>query len=136
MEQESDFFGGVLKIALGLFLGALLIWMAIEYRARYEVRQLQQVLQQSSQEVRAISQHREAQQAANREAQRVRHAEREQADYQRKIDVQRAERTKADAWSRFYQPSTQCLNDTTVECGNQHMRARKEFERLYAAGQL
>lgn len=134
MEQETDFFAGVLKIALGLFLGALLIWMAIEYRARYELRQVHQALQESTEAMQVSVQRREAEHAAYREAQRLQQAQRQVTDYQHRIELQRVERAKADAWARFYQPSPQCLNDATVECGNAHMRARKEFERRYGAG--
>lgn len=143
MERESDFFDEVWKIALGIFLGGVLLWIAFEYRARYEVRQLEKALEQSAQEMRADAQHsieqqgrREAQQVAQHEAQRAFEVERQRADAQRRIHAQRSERAKIDAWARFYQPSTQCLNEATVECGNQHMRARKEFERRYAAGDL
>lgn len=136
MEQETDFFGGVLKIALGLFLGALLIWMAIEYRARYELRQLDRaaeaVLQEAAQRERDARQSRQTMQRLD--AERTRQVQSVRFERQQAADAER--RRKAAAWASFYEPSAQCLNDATVECGNQHMRARKEFERRYAAGDL
>lgn len=136
MEHETDFFGGVLKIALGLFLGALLIWMAVEYRARYELRQLDRaaavVLQEAAQRERDARQSRQTMQRLD--AERARELQSVRLERQQAAEAER--RRKATAWARFYEPSAQCLNDATVECGNQHMRARKEFERRYAAGDL
>jgi hypothetical protein len=43
---------------------------------------------------------------------------------------------KEAAWSAFYKPSPECLKTVSVECGNEYMRARKEFERRYEAGEL
>jgi hypothetical protein len=46
---------------------------------------------------------------------------------------------KEDAWRRWYSPSPECeaLTDRNmVQCGNEHIRARQEFERLYDLGKL
>ncbi len=40
------------------------------------------------------------------------------------------------AWSKYFQPSEECLQTVSVECGNAHIRARREFERKYAAGEI
>ena len=51
-----------------------------------------------------------------------------------------AERRKDRAWQRFYQRPDFCADNPTsaqmVQCANQHIRARKEFEERYAAGRL
>ena len=51
-----------------------------------------------------------------------------------------AERRKERAWSRFYQRPDFCADNPTaalmVQCANQYIRARKEFEERYATGRL
>lgn len=46
---------------------------------------------------------------------------------------------KEDAWRRWYSqpPGCEFMTDRNmVECGNKHVRARREFERLYALGKV
>jgi hypothetical protein len=43
---------------------------------------------------------------------------------------------KEAAWAAFYKPSEECLNSVSVECGNEYIRARREFERRYAQGEF
>jgi restriction system protein len=43
---------------------------------------------------------------------------------------------KEAAWAAFYKPSEECLNSVSVECGNEYIRARREFERRYENGEL
>jgi hypothetical protein len=47
---------------------------------------------------------------------------------------------KAAAWETFFQPKKVCDNppdsDTQVECGNAHMRAKRDFEERWARGDL
>jgi hypothetical protein len=47
---------------------------------------------------------------------------------------------KAAAWSAFFKPRKDCDNpkdwDTQVECGNAHIRAKREFEDRWAKGEL
>ena len=147
MEREDDFFGGVLKIGLGIALGAFLVWMAAEYYMRYRIKQAAEVIQtvvdDASEEMRAAQVRATERQAAFRrqqEEQRRRDAQARAAAIQasagRQRTIRAAEAAKAAAWAAFYQPSAQCLNEASVECGNQHMRARREFERRYAAGEL
>ncbi len=137
MERESeDFFGGVAKIALGIFFGGLLVWLAIEARARYELRQLERAAQAEIQRMNDA-----AAAAADRRAKQSRAIEALQRDQAQKAATARnaalqEQRRKESAWAAFYQPAPQCLQTTSVECGNAHMRARKEFERRYAAGEL
>lgn len=50
--------------------------------------------------------------------------------------LQAGEDPKEAAWNAFYKPSPECLKTVSVECGNEYLRARKEFERKYEAGKL
>jgi uncharacterized protein involved in exopolysaccharide biosynthesis len=51
-----------------------------------------------------------------------------------------ASRRKERAWQRFYQRPEFCADNPTaaqmVQCANQYIRARKEFEERYGAGRL
>jgi Zn-dependent M32 family carboxypeptidase len=51
-----------------------------------------------------------------------------------------AARRKERAWQRFYQRPDFCADNPTaaqmVQCANQYIRARKEFEERYGAGRL
>lgn len=78
-------------------------------------------------------------------------AERERAqraaEQQRQIDEQNArieavrdlERRRESAWSRFYLPSDFCRNPdnrATMQCANEHARAKKDFDQRWAEGKL
>ena len=114
------------------FFGALMVWAVLELRARYELHQAQQA---------ADAFVAAAAQAADEASARTRRHEADMLAAERRAQSQRervelARRQKEAAWQRFFQPSPQCLNSTNVECGNAHIRARREFERRYAAGDL
>jgi hypothetical protein len=143
MDKETDFFGSVLKTAIGIFLGGLLLWAAMEYRARYAVQQINQALEQSVYQMKAstarqqeLQAERRRQEELNRIAAKQQQRDGEVAQANRRLAVEAAERAKEDAWTRFYQPSAQCLKESSVACGNAHIKARREFERLYGTGEL
>lgn len=56
--------------------------------------------------------------------------------------VQRARKgvgEKEAAWSRFYEPSPNCMNPDrrgTVDCANEYIRAKTDFEQRWNAGAL
>ena len=57
---------------------------------------------------------------------------------QRKAHLRDAELEEA-AWHRFFQRSPKCAveaNQTSVDCVNEVIRARREFDRRWAAGEL
>ena len=41
-----------------------------------------------------------------------------------------------DAWRRWYKKSAECAGGNSVECGNDFVRKRREFQQLYAAGKV
>lgn len=147
MDRESDFLGDVFKIALGIALGGIILWMCAEYYERYRIRQATAAIEHVAHEISAEigEAHRRAleRQEAHRRAQQqqarldqMRRAAAVQAAADRERARRRAEAKKEAAWAAFYQPSQECLKQTSVECGNAHIRARREFERKYAAGEL
>ena len=53
---------------------------------------------------------------------------------------QDADIRKASAWETFYVPERRCLApanwDVQVECGNAHIRARRDFEERWSRGEF
>lgn len=41
-----------------------------------------------------------------------------------------------EAWRRWYKKSPECAGGNSIECGNDFIRKRREFQRLYAAGKV
>lgn len=147
MDRESEFFGDVLKIALGIALGGLILWLCAEYYTRYRIKQATELVENAVYEVsrgiddahRRALERQEAERRARREQARLDQMRRSaavQAAADRERARQRAEASKEAAWAAYYQPTEECLRQTSVECGNAYIRARREFERKYAAGEL
>lgn len=135
-QSESDFFGSVLKIALGIFFGVILVWIAGAWVVRYQLQQASAVIEQSLAEANAKSRAQQRQREARAAAQRL---ERQRVIDARFVaeDLARARAQHKDQlWQQFFQKSERCLTQTSVECGNEYIRARREFERRYAAGDL
>ena len=135
MENERDFLGGVLKIALGIVLGTMLIWIVRVAVITYALRHVNNVAtasfhrlgddaQRKAQERQLVQQRQKQAQADSLRVSR----EADQAGIQ-------AQHRKEAAWAAFYHPSPECVATTSVECGNAHMRARREFERQYSQSQ-
>jgi hypothetical protein len=147
MDKEPDFLGDVFKIALGIALGGVMLWIGAEYYMRYRIKQAAAVIEHAAHEMAAgigEAQRRALEaQAARRRTQeqqakldQMRRSAAVQAAADRATARQKAEAAKAAAWAAFYQSTQECLEQASVECGNAHIRARREFERKYAAGEL
>jgi Sec-independent protein translocase protein TatA len=126
----------VLKIALGILLSgaiifaaraAFVIYFANEFKDRAaEVKTT--YLQQAQERINAKQQkEREQQLAAQREN-------------QRKQEQAKREMQKNTAWNNYYVEKVGCevfkSDSHMVECVNHKMRAKREFEKLYASGEL
>lgn len=121
-----------------LFAGAAL--KAVDHAAKNALTELQQKQQQQSQERRT----RQAAQAAERQRQDL--ARKQQAASQLRAESDavaskiREEEQKEAAWQAFYQPTPECMNPPTweiqVECGNRHIRAKREFELGWQQGRF
>lgn len=133
---ESSYFSGVLKIALGVFIGALAALLAYEgitaLRVEVAMRNAAAEVQRSADAARArtraqldAKRSRDAEEASRAEA-----LERAKSLAAR-LAAEREQR-RADAWERFYQPSEPCrLDSATLACANEHMAARKRFDAQY-----
>lgn len=140
MSKEPDFLGDVLKIALGITLGGVMLFVLANVYFGYQLRAFSRA---ASSELSSMVEKAEGQAAAAKaaaEASRLQELRRKAANTQRAADVSRAadvaEAQREAAWKRFYQPRPACLESSSVECGNEHIRARREFESRYASGQF
>jgi hypothetical protein len=55
-------------------------------------------------------------------------------------DVEPSQAEKEAAWDSYYRPGARCDNpsdwEVTVECGNERIRARAEFDRKWSKGEI
>lgn len=125
-----------LKIAVGVFIGALaaaFTWEGIQ-TIRVEI-----ALKHATDEIRQVNEQAQAknrvQQAAqmterNRQAQEQEDAQQQAADATQ-LQKQR-EKDRAEAFSKFYQPSAICAADPTqATCANAFIKAKTVFNSQY-----
>ena len=137
-------------VCIGMLVANVITWAATELRIRWELQQVSTTLNstlkdQAEQAQRAIlKMNRDTQleqQRQARERDRAAADERQRAADQQRAgeDQKRAAQAEVDrkeaAWRRFYKPSPGCETaSTSVECANEHIRAKREFEAKYSAG--
>jgi len=138
--------GAARNVALwigGLILAAVLVVAAVRW---YQLKVVESALNQVTKTTSAMSE--QARRAAAEAQARAAKARADKAAAQRQAAEAEAARVAAAnaeaaqreaAWQKFYVRSEFCKNPdnrTTMECANEHARAKKEFERRWAAGQL
>jgi hypothetical protein len=144
-------------VACGVALtlgGALVYWLEpgpasrqappdkVEFSEAAAARALQRARDREA-DARAEQERRAAEDAVERRRQvvlevdgaAVAEARKQRAELARRqaeaADAQRAAADAEDAWNRFYKPSTNCRDPsaaTTVECVNEYVRAKREFQ--------
>jgi hypothetical protein len=93
-------------------------------------------LQKHAQDVAAQAQARAERERAERAEAQRRAIE---AENTRIAAAQEQEQRRERAWNRFYRPSEFCANPdnrATMQCANEYARAKKEFDRKWATGEL
>ena len=140
------------QIAFGVMVGVLAanaieLVIAAQY-ARWQVGEVAQALQRSTakaeaeaqraREAMAVAQAARAEHTASAEQARIeqeasRQREAEEARRAAAHEVDRRE----EAWRRFYRPTPGCVGTVvSVQCANEHIRAKREFEERYSSGRL
>jgi hypothetical protein len=134
-----------LQIAVGVTFGVLLangieLVVAREYLG-WQLSQASAQMRQSNEAVAArarADRQLAADNAVAAESERVHSL----VDEQRRAEAARvsavAEAARREhAWAKFYKPSPGCIGSVaTLECANEHMRFKREFDASYAAGKL
>ncbi len=125
----------VLKIALGIILGFGFLWIVRSIYIGYAV---QTALESFNQNMQATANRENARQIALAR-EKTKQKELELAYKQRQLAAAQAkeeERRRMEAaWSRYYQKPARCERpkpEDLVECGNDHIRARRAFEKQWA----
>jgi hypothetical protein len=139
-----------LKIALGVAAGILVagaialvarLWFVDQALGRVN-EAVMTINKQTQQQIERERERAAAVQAAARQQEAERRAI--EAATQRAKELETKERltrqiAKEEAWKRYYQRPDTCdraEGQAFVECANQHIRAKRKFEELWAAGKL
>jgi len=99
-------------------------------------REAEQVAEELSREQQAAMEREAAKQQqlqAQDDARRREVAERHQAEEAAFDDSRAREQARETAWLAFYRPPPGCKDSTSVQCANAYIKARREFDRQYAA---
>jgi len=138
------------KIAIGV-AGGILAAGAIVFFARlwfvnHVVGQMNETVmtinKQTQQHLERERQRAAAAQAAARQQDSDRRAMEAAVQRSRELEAKEAvarQTAKEEAWKRYYQRPETCdraEGQAFVECANQHIRAKRKFEELWAAGKL
>ncbi len=140
-EREDN---SVWKIAAGVALGILVAgaigffvraWMAKAALEEFK-QQTEKVLLQQQQATKAARDKRLAEQAERDRAAAYSAGVRQRAQTAAEDAAARRER----AWAKYYKRPAMCdnqpSNETMVQCANDHIRAKRQFELDYAAGKF
>lgn len=135
---------GTILTALVVYYGRVAI---IEQMGQRQIAHTQAVLQrlQEQQAQQAAARAQQTLQRQHRQTMSTDETQRQAAiDSQRAVAAQRArideQRQRDTAWESFYKPMRGCDNWQSdahmVECQNHKLRAKREFEQKWAAGEL
>jgi hypothetical protein len=141
----------VWKIAAGVAVGSIVAALVLSAIERYRVqvavdeglRALQQITRganESAARARGERERQEAAKAAREQDARLQIAEQQRAADEARRDAIAAAARKERAWVKFYKKPANCEGDPNseqmVQCANHFIRAKRQFEEAYAAGNL
>lgn len=143
---QKGLIGAVAAVASVSAVMAIRIWL-VERAFDHTHKQVVESSARIQQQVQTSTQRMLAEQQRQREAGQVLEQARRQSmadagsERAKAYRAEIAERDRKErAWARYYQPPPQCdganANVDLVDCANRHIRAKREFEAKYAAGQI
>lgn len=118
-----------------------------EYQLRRAAAALTQTIEVNNQQLQQSVESIRRKQEANRQAQLERLNQQRLDKYRTEKQKQAAisasieeRRKKSDAWASYFKPSKDCesTNDNIdlIACGNAHLKAKKQFDKMWANEQL
>lgn len=134
--DEGTFLLDLVKLSLGVFIGALAALFAYEainaWRLEQAARQLVQQAEQQGKAARVQAARQQQQELENQRRQEEQQKAITMAD-QLAQRLERERRARKDAaWNAFYQPSPACRADAvTAACANEHIAAKRRFDAQY-----
>ena len=134
-------------VAIGIIVAAVTLYAVERYRMQVAIdeglRAFKQITQGVSESAARADRERKRQEAE--QDARAQDARLRQAEQQRAVEVARREALdaaarKERAWAKFYKKPPNCEGDPNseqmVNCANQFIRAKRQFEDAYVAGKL
>ena len=130
----------IIKVALGVFLGSLMIFLVRVAYVNYVISEVTETFAESNNKIIQQSQNR-----IKAQREKVAYEQRQKelmikAEKNALAQKKAYERKKSEAWSKYYKQPEDCLSykseEHMVECGNIRVRARREFEKKWAENSL
>ena len=142
--KERSAWGIALGVAAGIIIGGGILFGAARWYEHYQLRKTLEAIQAQTKAAAEATQRRLAAERARREAveekKRQDEAEQQRAAAEAAFAQQREQQRREDAWARFYKRPESCVQPVNsavfTECANEHIRAKRRFEELWAAGKL
>jgi lysophospholipid acyltransferase (LPLAT)-like uncharacterized protein len=142
-ESEEQFLRKMIIWVVGMVIAAACLFGVATWYQRFVVRTATESMAKTTTAIQKQAQDMAAQAQARAEREKAERAEakrrQEEAEANR-IAALNAEAARREAsWAKFYVPSPFCKNPdnrNTMECANEHLRAKKEFDKKWAAGEL
>lgn len=144
--SEMDPIKIALGVATGILIAALIAFIARMWFVNQAFSRINEAMLTINQQTH-LQIERERQRAADAQAvarqqeaeRRAKESARQQAREAATREAIARQTAKEEAWKRYYQrPETcdQAEGQAFVDCANQHIRAKRRFEELWAAGKL
>jgi hypothetical protein len=128
------------QIAAGIVMASAVVGVARHLYVQAQMRAAVAAIEQMQADMQRRTDDRAAKAQRAKRQQLQAAADQARAEAARARSVQENEIRKAAAWQAYYTPSLACHNprdwNVQVECGNAHMRARREFETAWDRGEL
>ena len=130
----------IVKVALGIFFGALLVFLFRVAYVNYVMKEVTQVISESSQKIiqendKRIQLRENEISAKKRQKEQIKEAKQKA----KSIELARA-RKKLEAWDSYYKTPEECRvyksKEQTFECANIRVRAKREFEEKWKQNAL
>ena len=145
--EDRGYWYPAIQIAAGILMAAAVMTVLGLMFAAHQLRQAERAIAEVAAETRARTEATQAQQRAEiaMKAEQDRQRRLEQAERARQEEAARREgiaqmEAKERAWNRYYQAPPECEKpanwDAQVECGNKHIRARRDFELKWERGEI
>lgn len=134
-------------VAIGIIAAALVLFLVERVRTQMAIEEaaklfqgLTKGMQESTARAAEDGRRREAQRAAAEQQTRLNIASQQRALEDAKRAALEEATRRERAWAKFYKRAPHCDNNPNqeqlVECANQHIRAKRQFDEAYAAGKL
>lgn len=142
-ESEDQSMRKMIIWVVGMVVAAACLIGILSWYQRFVVQTATETVTKTTSAIQKQAQDMAAQAQARGEREKAERAEakrRQEEAESNRIAALNAETARREAsWAKFYVPSPFCKNPdnrATMECANEHLRAKKEFDRKWAAGEL